>query len=212
MLKLNQLSGFGAASSMAIITPTDIPGLKIWLKADAIGGLSNGDPVGTWADQSGNGNDFTQATGGLQPLWETNQLNGLPIVRFDGIDDVLHTTAPTGDGAWTCFLVIKSVDNSAEYIFEVGDGTHAIIQGFAGPIIEYFDTPRTTVGNISTSAFQVITIAVGNTVTGLWALGGTYFGSSWWPGDMAELLLYNSALSAGDQSKLQRYLKVKYGL
>jgi hypothetical protein len=41
-------------------SPSDITGLKVWLKADQIGGADN-DPVGTWADQSGQANDFTQS-------------------------------------------------------------------------------------------------------------------------------------------------------
>ncbi|MBU1719582.1 MAG: hypothetical protein KKA07_10980, partial [Bacteroidetes bacterium] len=55
---------------------------KLWLKADYITGLSNGDQVATWADASGNGNDLTQSTAGLRPLYYTNQANGFPAIYF----------------------------------------------------------------------------------------------------------------------------------
>lgn len=61
--------------------PSDKSGLMFWFKADAITGLSDGDPVSTWADSSTNGRDATQ-TGGNRPTYETNELNGLPGVRF----------------------------------------------------------------------------------------------------------------------------------
>lgn len=64
-------------------------GLKLWLMADAIGGLADGASIQTWNDGSGQGNDLTQATSGKRPLYKTNIVNGLPVVRFDGIDDFL---------------------------------------------------------------------------------------------------------------------------
>ena len=42
-------------------------GLALWLKADAITGLADGDPVASWADSSGNSHTATQATSGSRP-------------------------------------------------------------------------------------------------------------------------------------------------
>lgn len=64
-------------------------GLKLWLKADSLA-LNDGDAVGTWADQSGNGNDATQGTAANKPTFKTGLLNGWPIVRFDGTNDSLN--------------------------------------------------------------------------------------------------------------------------
>jgi hypothetical protein len=46
---------------------------------------ANNDPVGYWADQSGNGNHLIQATAGSRPLYQTAG----PGVLFDGSDDRL---------------------------------------------------------------------------------------------------------------------------
>lgn len=68
----------------------------LWLDAaigitDAGGGL-----VSAWADQSGAGNNATQATSTNQPLLVSGVVNGLPVVRFDGTDNWIecadHTT------------------------------------------------------------------------------------------------------------------------
>ena len=56
-----------------------------WLRADAITGLNDGDPVSTWIPQV-YGNDAIQ-TGINRPLYKAGILNGKPVVRFDGTDD-----------------------------------------------------------------------------------------------------------------------------
>lgn len=73
-------------------TPDSVSGLIFWLKADQITGLIDNDPVSTWEDQSGNSLDVTGA-GATRPLYRANIINGLPIVRFDGVDDFM-TRAP----------------------------------------------------------------------------------------------------------------------
>lgn len=76
-------------------SPAFISNLKIWLQANQITGLNDGDAVTTWSDSSGNGYNATQSTGSLKPLYKTNIKNGLPVVRFDGTDDFLEGTSLT---------------------------------------------------------------------------------------------------------------------
>jgi hypothetical protein len=59
----------------------------LWLRADNINQVNNTD-VATWSDASGNNNDANQITVSLQPnYFSTSALNGMPIVRLDGVDD-----------------------------------------------------------------------------------------------------------------------------
>ncbi|MDX1350875.1 MAG: T9SS type A sorting domain-containing protein [Putridiphycobacter sp.] len=59
----------------------------LWLRADNINQVNNTD-VATWLDGSGNSNDANQITVSLQPnYFSTSALNGMPIVRLDGVDD-----------------------------------------------------------------------------------------------------------------------------
>ena len=58
-------------------------GLQFWLKADA-GVTATGGKVSVWKDQSGKGNDASQADAGSQPALVSGVINGKPVVRFDG--------------------------------------------------------------------------------------------------------------------------------
>lgn len=77
---------------MPSTVPTDITNCVLWLRPESLSALSDTDPVATWPDESGEGNDFAQATAGRRPLYRTNRIGGQPTVVFDGIDDYL--TAP----------------------------------------------------------------------------------------------------------------------
>jgi hypothetical protein len=117
----------------AAFSPLSISGLKLWLKADAgtlqtSGGSAasaDGDPVGQWLDQSGQGNHVAQATGSQRPTLKLAIQNSLPIVRTDGVDDYLQNAANilgTGDQPFTLFLLLKTAVavNSDKVAFEVG--------------------------------------------------------------------------------------------
>jgi hypothetical protein len=76
-------SGRIAASGRQSIwswSPANLPGLVLWLRADL--GITIGTGVSAWADQSGNGNNFTQATGSAQPSLVT--MSGRQAIRFTG--------------------------------------------------------------------------------------------------------------------------------
>lgn len=62
-------------------TPDEIPGLVTWLRADTAP-FNHGDPVQTWQDTSGLGNDATQPTVSQRPTFTQNAINGLPALSF----------------------------------------------------------------------------------------------------------------------------------
>lgn len=56
----------------------------LWLKADAgTSASTNGSPVASWNDQSGNGVVLSQNTALQQPLYVSSLMNGLPAIEFD---------------------------------------------------------------------------------------------------------------------------------
>lgn len=78
-----------AALNSGGLAPNQISNLALWLDASQLSGLSDGDPVSSWTDQSGNNYHAAQATLGKQPEFKTNLVNGKPALRFDGVDDRL---------------------------------------------------------------------------------------------------------------------------
>ncbi|HOP05228.1 MAG TPA: hypothetical protein PLE67_12195, partial [Tenuifilaceae bacterium] len=91
----------------------------LWLRADqGTSTTTNGDPVSSWNDISGNANHSAQGNGGFQPIYILSGINGLPSIRFDGSDDYL--TVPDADNldntnGLSVFVVAKpdAVDDRA---------------------------------------------------------------------------------------------------
>jgi hypothetical protein len=90
-----------AAASSGTIPTT---GLGLWLKANT--GLTlNGSSVSQWADQSGHGNNATQAAASAQPTLASNAINGLPAVNFGGSADMQFNLPVNGLTGMTIFMV-----------------------------------------------------------------------------------------------------------
>jgi hypothetical protein len=112
-------------------TPADVTGLRLWLKADAITGLSDGAAVATWSDSSGLSNDAANSAGASQPTYQTNEVNGLPCVRFDGTDDRLDVAnanmlaASNNAAGFTAFAYVNlsSAGTVGRNIFSLSSGT-----------------------------------------------------------------------------------------
>jgi hypothetical protein len=78
-----------------------------WWKADAIS-AADGDPLTQWDDSTGNARHLT----GGSPSYQTAELNGLPVVRFDGTDDNF-SVAVSADASRTVFVVAKQTADAA---------------------------------------------------------------------------------------------------
>ena len=75
--------------------------------------------MATWEDRSGNGLDVAQATQDNQPARVGAALNGMPVVRFDGVNDYLIRAAVPGydlfdNNADTVFIVQKQAGTKAK--------------------------------------------------------------------------------------------------
>lgn len=82
-----------------------------WLRAD-LGVTHVANAVSTWADQSGNGRDFTQGVGAARPtLQSTGGPSSQACIDFDGTNDLATASAASGfvsASAYTCFCVFKA--------------------------------------------------------------------------------------------------------
>lgn len=118
-------------------TPSLLPSgsLSGWYKADAITGLSDGAAVTSWSDSSGQSNTLTQSTSGAQPSYETNELNSLPIVRFDKDaspgDNMLNADLggdfDVGTGDFYLAIVAKfSTASGNQFVMSKANGTEGL--------------------------------------------------------------------------------------
>lgn len=122
---------------MALWTPAELTDLFSWWKADAITGLSNGDPVSTWADSHTGGYDVG-ASAGDRPTYTTDELNGLPVVSFNGSNHLaaaaaspwtfLHYSGSTVIAVWKAGIV---ADPNTAYGLCGNNGTASATYGMS---------------------------------------------------------------------------------
>tara|TARA_Y100000296_G_scaffold84177_1_gene116856 strand:- start:3912 stop:4802 length:891 start_codon:yes stop_codon:yes gene_type:complete len=156
-----------------VFKPTIISGCQVWLAANKITGLSDGDVVTTWSDSSGQSNDFTQSTASKKPLYKTNIFNTRPAIKFDGVDDFLLSvpgSEVTGSTAYSVFAVFKFVGES-NWI------TPLAIGAGGNPMMRFFQldgaTPRNIRAEGKNAGNTALTEATGSDVD----LSATYVGS-----------------------------------
>ncbi len=100
--------------------------LQLWLKADA-GVVLNGSKVSAWLDQSGNGNNAFESDTSRQPVLANNELNGKPVIRFDGVNDRLGFTGSKRMTQISLFMLFKnksgaSGSNAPGFVLTFGPG------------------------------------------------------------------------------------------
>lgn len=221
------ISPFPSFLEITPFSPSDVAGLKLWLKADALS-LNDNDAVSSWTDSSGNANHAT-GSGSTRPIYKTNIINGLPVVRFDDSDDNLDTPSISWTNQ-TIFLVLIGGGGGYPVTFSSGS-ENAVIYGFVANTLEIYNNPRIQIGNFSSAAYATIIRNSAGTTTvrrngaqtgtsgtvsipgaGAVRLGKSFVPSDPWGGDMAELLIYDAVISGTDLTNIESYLATKYGL
>lgn len=93
-------------------SPLDVPNLLLYREADQEGIVKDGSNfVSSLPDLSLGAHTFAQGTGNKQPQWIDNIQNGLPVIRFDGVDDATgdqlthSSTVISGSGPRTVMVV-----------------------------------------------------------------------------------------------------------
>ncbi len=201
-------------------SPSSISGLSLWLKADSIVGLNDGDAVGSWTDQSSYVNSAIQLTANLKPLYKTNILNGKPVVRFDGINDEM--TISQGITHGTTFIVGKRSSTGSPFA-EIGGGSVGNRRGFIGaayPAYASYDeyyVNGTSVPNGGSGALNTQLIFTGRSPTTpinstTFRLGYGSPSYSYLNGDIAEMIIFDTSLSLTNRQLIESYLQNKYGI
>lgn len=240
---LNQITAAawsGTNEVQVTFTATALQGIKLWLRADA-GVTNSAGAVSAWADQSGNANTATQVTSGNRPAYVTNALNGLPVIRFDGMNSYFGiTNFLAGTTEAEVLAVLKTATNpppSPRFLWWLGTISWVAYPTTSGEIVEGFGT--LTPYNIGVPA-QALTRyhlyevsgssgnwrawingvlqaqSPGNTYgvnpNGTYYLGRNPEGGYMFAGDVAEVLIFNRTLAADERVAVNGYLNGKYGL
>lgn len=237
------------STGSGVFTPASIPGLVAWFKADA-GTFSNtgcstpqttnGGGIGCWADQSGNANNVTQATGGNQPTLATASLNGLSTVALVSASSqqLLLSSFPLGGTgtAFSVFMVVKNTQGGfSRYYSYTVSGTEVIqldsnnsITSIGFGCLGAFPTQNITgnafneIGGICSgtteTAYAAGTAGTPLTgsgsfgITGILSIGATSTGAAAMGGNYAEIVIVNQAMSSANISALHTYFMNRWGV
>lgn len=229
-------TGGGGASG-----PPSVTGLILWLKADSLA-LANNDLVGDWPDQSGVGNNFSEVTPSLKPVFHTNQVNGLPAIYFPLFtNNGLTMTAawkPATPTAGECFAVCKAdadpgggASSGGIWRFGTAGFWDHITLNDGHVYLGWGRTARPDIGDLAPNfaawrrlniwsapndySFQVDAVNVYSTAVnavGFIAQPLLSRGGVVYVGHIAEYIQYNRKLTAGERTTVDNYLKAKYAL
>ena len=234
LLKGSRLYAAGTVAANNLWTPDLLSTpMSSWLKADSLT-LNDLDSVATWTDASGHGASPAQASPTNQPKYRTGIQNGLPVVRFDGVNDSLACTfAATLNQPNTVFVVAK------------GGRDQIVLDGVVSPTFLRHQCYITTSGNPRFYAGSPVAIGTVD-ITNLWSLwsavfngassiglinggsqvsanfgtqglGGLTLGmngstGNYLNGDIGEVLVFNAVLSTADRQQVEGYLAWKWGI
>lgn len=103
--------------SLPVASYDSLANLIYWGEASKVQGKSNGDTLGTWADNSGGGNDITQTIAAYKPKYMTNIFGSQPGIQFGAAEaDTAYynstafvNTVSGTDKAWTVIMVQKQI-------------------------------------------------------------------------------------------------------
>lgn len=220
-----------ASCCLTFAQPNTIPGLRLWFAADN-GVILNGNLVAQWQDLSGNSNDAVQSNSIQRPsiIDSINILNKFPIIRFDGIDDIMYMSnyfnnigelfilANWNDSSAAtfpeyCGLITGQVTNDAN-IFIIGENNTSNFWTATGAF---------GAGNIYVNGVQSFNFAPMIAYKIISARKSAPFfqdalqlgldrGNSnrFWKGDIAEVIIYDSTLTATQRNQVEKYLSDKY--
>jgi hypothetical protein len=234
------LTMLGGAGGSTPYTPLSLSP-ALWAKADAgyytdagTALATDGQSVQQWSDQSGNGRHPSQATAGKRPLWIANGQNGLPVLRFDGVDDYLKAAGFTLTQPETVFIVYKSITLGGSGTHDtIFDGNATIGGAFLSDVRPVTQINAGTSVPVATAAadgiFAVLVVQFSG-ASSFWRLDGTQVatgdaGANDMNGftlaalgnnsrttniDVGEVIVYPTALALADLQAVEAYLKARW--
>ena len=191
-------------------------------RADA--GLAPGE-VATWSDQGTAANDLAQDSALQQPTVVLDGTSRMPVVALDGVDDTLLFGSRLGSIRTVFWVIRRSPSMTPGYRMLLGDSVNYDFLGdtttklwstsasvsvrngvtrLNGEVVNGTATDRP--GGLSVLSL----VTTGSVKADAFSRDRTY-NRSWW-GDLAELVIYDRALSDAEVRSVEEYLAARYGI
>jgi hypothetical protein len=213
--------------------PSFLPGLALWLKAEALSGLLDNERIAAWPDATGNEAIAVQGTLANQPRYRIDALNGLPVARFAG-NEWLTVTSALGIAAQPFSQVALWKPGGAGQAMMVWANNSGLIVTdfdddigiFSGSALFNFNAHPFgqwhLVAAVHNGLSGALTVDGGISVTGATGssapsgdltIGAGIAGiDRRLSGDLAEIVITRTALNLAERQRLEGYLAHKWGL
>lgn len=213
--------------------PKTISGLQLWVRSDA-GLIRSGGAVRSWLDQSGQRRHL--ATSGGAPTLIENALAGRAAVRFDGAADAMSSAAFSVSQPLTIFLIVNlvtmltngavihcgtSTTNTAPQVRYTTTDLRLLASGLQGATVATSPGSFMLVKAVFNGASSVLSLNAGADVTDPDNLAGNFTqvhvaaraaADLFAHVDIAEIAIYNSAISGADLTAFNGYVSSRYGI
>lgn len=228
-----------AFRSQVAFQPNQVAGLVWWWDASSIGSPTNanGYLVTNIYDRSTSANHLGASTGsGQQGYWTNNasRIGGKAWIDFDGVGNYYKGSTPAVYAQPSTYFVLMYYRFTAAIItcFSGTNGSLINSIGFSNIRQPRISAGTAFLGTIPVASNQwyllectfngasstIITNGVSNATgdAGAGSLSGITLGapqslSSYFPGGIAEVLVYNANVSSGDRTSIRNYFINKYG-
>jgi hypothetical protein len=179
--------------------------LLVYLNADSITGV-DGDAISAMTNQ-GTAASFAQGASTVRPILKI--IGGNKIIRHDGSRSLLSNTYIAAMATWTFYTVARPTTTSTGgYFVAAGNAANSIVSGYVSGKWEYVETPRTSIANINTVNFQIVSNTVGTADnTNYWSIGReNSTGVNFWTGDWKIIIAINRAITTAEATDIEAWL------
>lgn len=213
-------------------SPSQLANLALWLRGD-MGITLNGTQVSAWADQSGNGRHFAQASGSLQPTFVSSE-SDFPTpqaaVKFDQSQDRLDASAKW-NVRWVAIVGVYNGATFAAFNTLLGSSTASdpatrrFFIGASGTANwRQVDTPSDSATYTRDGSATNVALTTANAphlweaswasdviASTAWRLGADSNAGNEWTDSVAEIVMAEAIPSAGDLTLFRAYVAARYG-
>jgi len=222
--------------------PTQVAGLQAWYDGNDTAGngssVANNTSISTWVDKSGQSRSATNNA--TAAVTVTNALNGRTVVRCNGTNNYLITYSSFPVSGYTIYTVQTSTNNGTyrRVIHAPAGGDAAIFLGVLNDNVATFTGNASSAWNDINANSPGVSNFNNPRIVGMWVSGSTltpyvdgtaqnnktgttgafnnlniaFSGGQGWIGDIAEILIYSSALTTTPRQQVEGYLAWKWGL
>ncbi len=208
---------------------------SLWLKADSITGLTDGQSVTSWSDSSGNNHTATATQPISRPptYYSTAGSGSMPTVRFT--NSPMQVMVPVSSSTPTYIFIVSEMPGTGRsYLFDgISSDTYRqrFFQEASTVVVQRGGTGDNTSPSAVSASTAIFTVVFNGASSAFYrngtlvddgnvgasgqygfTLGAAYNDLNWANVDISEFIVYNGTMTTDDIHKVETYLGDKYDI